>query len=497
MGIVERARALFAKTTTRGAATAVPASEQGGGWRRIQEPFTGAWQRNQGEVSSRDLETYSTVYACMSRIASDIGKLPFSVRRRDSNGLWVDERHQTVSPLLRRPNSYQTPAQFREAWILSKLQRGNTYVLKGRDANRTVTRLWVLDPFRVQPMVADTGDVFYQLNYGTSENLLPTNYPAEQLVVPASEIIHDREMPIFHQLIGVSPLVASGLAAKKNVQIQRSSADYFANGANPGGILTAPSGMKESDAEAVKEYWDTNFQGKNAGKVAVIGADMKFTSFAFKAIDSQMVEQLRYSDEQISHAFGIPPFKVGIGTIPAGMKVDDLNQMYYADALQARIEAMEDCLDVGLGLGDDVGVELNLEPLLRMDLGKLADVHAKLTAGAIEAPNEARRRFGLPPLAGGDSVYLQQQNYSLAALARRDESPTLFGSDPETQSTNQRDTLRKLEAGGKRRARYNHADGTYDVELLSGYWLHGVKPEQARAGGTSATSEARNPHERG
>lgn len=488
MGIVERARALasragavlFAKAAPPGTAMAVPAAEQGGGWRRIQESFTGAWQRNISAVSNADLETYSTVYACMSRIASDIGKLPFTIRRRDSDGLWRDERHQTVTPLLRKPNAYQTPAQFREAWILSKLQRGNTYVLKGRDANRTVTHLWVLDPNRVQAMVTPSGDVFYQLAYGNACNLLPEKYPAEQLMVPASEIIHDREMAIFHQLVGVAPLAAAGLAAKKNVQIQRNSADYFANGANPGGILTAPAGMSDDDAQAVKDYWNTSFTGSNAGKVAVIGADMKFTSFAFKAIDSQMVEQLRYSDEQIAHAFGIPPFKVGIGSIPAGMKVDDLNQMYYADALQARIEAMEDCLDAGLGLGDEVGVELNLEPLLRMDLGKQADVHAKLTAGAIEAPNEARRRFGLPPLPGGDSVYLQQQNYSLAALARRDESADPFNTGTRALSKAQEDARRRLEAGGKRRARYNHDDGTFDVELASGYWLRRVKAEQAR-----------------
>ncbi len=35
-------------------------------------------------------------------------------------------------------------------------------------------------------------------------------------------------------------------------------------------------------------------------------------------------------------------------------------------------------------------------------------------------PNEARKRENLPPLAGGDALYLQQQNYSLEALSRRD-----------------------------------------------------------------------------
>ncbi len=46
----------------------------------------------------------------------------------------------------------------------------------------------------------------------------------------------------------------------------------------------------------------------------------------------------------------------------------------------------------------------------------------------IKSPNEARRRFDLPPVRGGDSPYLQQQNYSLAALAKRDAQADPFAA---------------------------------------------------------------------
>jgi phage portal protein BeeE len=41
---------------------------------------------------------------------------------------------------LRKPNRYQNRIQFWEGWILSKLMRGNTYVLKVRDDNRNVVK---------------------------------------------------------------------------------------------------------------------------------------------------------------------------------------------------------------------------------------------------------------------------------------------------------------------------------------------------------------------
>lgn len=389
------------------------------GWRRILEPFSGAWQQNVEEKQST-LLCYPTLYACLNRISSDIGKLPFMLMQRREDRIWRSVENPAYSPLLRKPNTYQTAQQFREAWILSKLIHGNTYGLKARDDRNVVTKIYILDPCNVVPLVSDSGDVFYRINYKTNANLLPDNYPGEELIVPAREIIHDRLNCFHHQLIGVPPLCAAYWPALKNLKILKSSAQFFGNNAQPGGILTAPAGMSNEDAEAVKSYWSTAYSGDNSGKIAVIGADMKFTAFAMKSADSQLVEQMRYSDEQICQPFGIPPFKIGIGSIPAGLGVDAINQLYYSDALQSHIEAMENLLDEGLGISRPLGVELDLEPLLRMDEGKRAEVADKLRH--IETPNEGRLRFNLSPLEGGDTVYLQQQDLPLDQ-ARLNRSP--------------------------------------------------------------------------
>lgn len=394
--------------------------QERGGWRTIMEPFTGAWQRNMEEKHGT-LLCYPTLYACLSRISQDIGKLPFVLKREDKNGIWRPVENAAYSPVLRRPNHYQLPHQFREAWILSKLMHGNTYILKRRDERNVVTALYVLDPCRVMPMVADSGDVFYQVNYPTSANLLPDNYPAEKLTIPARDIIHDRMNAFHHQLVGVPPLCAAHWPAVKNLKILRSSADFFGNHAQPGGILTAPAGLSESDAEALKQYWTTNYGGQNSGKVAVIGADMKFTSFAMKSADSQLVEQMRYSDEQICQPFGVKPYKIGIGQVPGGWKSDDVNVEYFGDALSPLVEAMENLLDEGLSISRPLGVELDSSPLWRMDEGKQAEVESKLVGGKIKTPDEARQRLNLSPTGGGDTIWGQHQDYPLGMLAERND----------------------------------------------------------------------------
>jgi hypothetical protein len=44
----------------------------------------------------------------------------------------------------------------------------------------------------------------------------------------------------------------------------------------------------------------------------------------------------------------------------------------------------------------------------------------------VMSPNEGRAKFDLKPVAGGENPYLQQQNYSLEALAKRDAQADPF-----------------------------------------------------------------------
>jgi phage portal protein BeeE len=131
----------------------------------------------------------------------------------------------------------------------------------------------------------------------------------------------------------------------------------------------------------------------------------------------------------VCSVFHVPPFKLGIGQMPTYQNAELLNSIYYSDCLQSQIEQMEACLDDGLGIGQGrpkegltLGVELDVASLLRMDTATAIDTLAKGVGGGIVAPNEARKRLDLPPVQGGDTPYLQQQNYSLEALDERDRN---------------------------------------------------------------------------
>jgi HK97 family phage portal protein len=403
----------IAAIETKAVGTLQSVDNRGGWWPIIRESFTGAWQQNV-EVRIDTVLTYSAVFRCISLISSDIAKLRLRLVQKDANGIWTEVENSAFSPVLRKPNGYQNRIQFFTTWLQTKLIHGNTYALKQRDNRNVVVALHILDPDRVKPLVAPDGAVYYQINADDLAQVKP-----DAVAVPASEIIHDRFNTFYHPLVGISPIFACGLASVQGLKIQTNSTQFFGNGSNPGGVLTAPGAISQDTAERLKAYWEANYTGANVGKVAVLGDGLKYEPMAIKAVDSQLIEQLKWTAEMVCTAFGVPAYKAGIGAPPAYNNIEALDAQYYAQCLQIHIESIEECMDQGLGLSGGLGTEFDLKSLLRMDTATQMAVLKEAVGAGVMSPNEARGTVNLPPVKGGDTPYLQEQNWALSDLADR------------------------------------------------------------------------------
>lgn len=402
----------------------------GGWWPIIREPFTGAWQRNL-EIRKESVLFNVTVFRCVSLISSDIAKMRLKLIHKVGDDVWEEAQNSAWGPVLTTPNNFQNRIQFFESWMNSKLNHGNTYVLKEFDRRNVVTAFYILDPTRTKPLVADNGDVYYELR---ADNLAGIR---ENIIVPAEMIIHDRWNCLFHPLCGLSPIVANSIVATQGLQIQEYSARFFRNSANPGGILTAPGRIDDTTAARLKETWQERFAGGNVGFVAVLGNGLEYKPMAMTSVDAQLIEQLKWSSETIAASWGVPGYKVGVGAEPRVTNIEVLERQYYQACLQIHIESIELLVDEGLNLPVDWGVEFDLDGLLRMDGATMMKYLSEGVGSAIIEPNEARNRIGLGPKPGGNALYLQQQNYSLEALAKRDALPNPFAPNSSNQNSNQ------------------------------------------------------------
>jgi HK97 family phage portal protein len=382
-------------------------------WPMVGDWMTGAWQRNLDRRAETIL-THSAVYACVSLIASDVSKMHCRLVAEDADGIWEEAQSPAGSafwPVLRKPNHYQNRIKFFQWWITSKLIHGNTYVLKVRDQRQVVRALYILDPTKVRVLEAPDGSVFYALSPDELSQV------PDSRIVPAREIIHDIMVPLYHPLAGVSPLTACGLAALQGLKIQENSTNFFANGSKPGGVITAPTPIRQEVADRIKQYWDTAFSGENAGKVAVLGDGLTYEGMTVNARDAQLIQQLNWSAVDIARCFHVPAHKIDAAPPPNFNNIQALNQQYYDQCLQILIEELEEALDLGLELPKPFGTEFDLDDLLRMDTATL--IASEKEAAGIKSPNESRKRLNLKPVPGGETPYLQEQNWPLRLLSAR------------------------------------------------------------------------------
>lgn len=400
-------------------------------WGLLREPFSGAWQKNVQPETTQNLLAFSAIYSCVSLISGDISKLRIKLTEELDDGIWVElERNSPFLPVLRKPNRYQTRQQFIQQWVASKYLHGNTFVLKDRDARGIVTAMYVLNPFYVQPLVASDGSVFYRISREWLAGV------QQDITVPASEIIHDRCCVLWHPLVGVSPIYACGASATQGIRIQSNSESFFKNMSRPGGHLTAAETIDDRTALRLKEEFERNFSNGGLGRLLVTGGGLKYEPMAVPAQEAQLVEQLKWTVEDVARAYGVPMYKLSSATMPPSGSVTQLNQDYYSQTLQVPMEAIEALLDEGLELPSNLGVELDLDGLLRMDPLSRAETAKTLVGAAIKTPNEIRLTENLPKMKGGDALYLQQQYYSLEALAKRDQAnPAPSSTKPPDAST--------------------------------------------------------------
>lgn len=396
--------------------TQVPAAavSQGSFWGTVRESFAGAWQRNFEINPTEAILAFSAVYACVSLIAGDISKLRIKLVAFD-HGVWTETANTAYSPVLRKPNEYQTRIQFLSSWVTSKLIHGNTYVLKQRDARGVVTALHVLNPRMVKALVAEDGSVFYSMS---NDKLAQT----QSVVVPASEIIHDRGVCLYHPLVGVGPIFACGMSSTQGQRIQQNSGKFFENMSRPSGVLTAAGVISDETAERLKREFESNFSHSNIGRLLVMGDGLKYEAMTIPAQQAQLIEQLKWTVEDVARCFHVPLHKIASDS---GVKFNNMaamNQDYYSQCLQEIIESIELLLDEGLGMTGGtqlLGTELDLDGLLRMDPAQRATVNETGIKAGYLKPNEARASENRLPVAGGDTPYMQVQNYSLEALSKQ------------------------------------------------------------------------------
>jgi HK97 family phage portal protein len=409
-------------------------SNQGmpGWWGNGDRGPVGSWQMNRNAPQAGlELLAFSAVYACINTIASDLSKLPLQVFEVDmESGARKLRRTDYYAQLMREPNTYQTASDFMFAFVQSYLLQGNTYCYCGKRNRRgEITELHVLRPYNVRPLILQdgTGQIFYEIN---EDWLAGITLPDQR--IPERDIIHHR-LPLLpgYPLVGVTPIFAAAASSAVGLQILRESQQFFGNASRPSGLLSTEQHMSDDLKARYKQEWDLAYRGAEFGKTAVLSGGMKWQPLTITAQDAQLIEQLRYSVEDVARVFRVPPFMLGDLSKVTYRNNETLVRIYMSNCLGFHIEALEQRLSRAFDFPQNFEIRFDLSGFLRTEIDVRFDAYAKGLNGGWISANEVRAQEGLEPVEGGDEPRVQMQYVPLSDATGPPPAPAAPPPPPE------------------------------------------------------------------
>ena len=272
-----------------------PKNRVGGGWNFL---FGGTTSGK--AVNERTAMQTSAVYACVRILAESVAGLPLHVYERTANGSKSTKPSHPLYRLLHdEPNREMTSFVFRETLMSHLLLWGNAYAQIIRDGRGFPIALYPLLPDRMAVDRNESGELVY--TYQSDKG---------QVKLRRENVLHIPGLG-FDGLIGYSPIAMAKNAVGLALATEDYGATFFANGANPGGVLEHPGVIKPEQADRLRESWQSQFGGANAHKVAVLEEGLKFHQMSIPPEQAQFLETRKFQINEIARIFRVPPHMVG------------------------------------------------------------------------------------------------------------------------------------------------------------------------------------------
>ena len=402
-------------------------------------------------VNARSSMQMTAVYSCVRILSEAVAGLPLHLYEYTNGGSKEKAvKHPLYFLLHDEPNPEMTSFVFRETLMTHLLLWGNAYAQIIRHGKGEVMALYPLMPDRMEVDRDEKGRLYYE--YTTSSDDAPINKKSTVKLRPL-DVLHIPGLG-FDGLVGYSPIAMAKNAIGMAIACEEYGAKFFANGAQPSGVLEHPGTLK--DPSRVRESWQQTFGGsQNANKVAVLEEGMKYTPISISPEQAQFLETRKFQINEIARIFRVPPHMVG-----------DLEKSSFSNIEQQSLEFVKYTLDPWVSRWEQSMVrsllteeekkryfiKFNVDGLLRGDYQSRMTGYATARQNGWMSANDIRELENLdriPAELGGD-LYLINGNMTKLSdaglFAETDTQPD--GEEEESDENKEILELEESDADG-------------------------------------------------
>jgi len=368
-------------------------------------------------VNERTAMQTTAVYACVRILAEAIASLPLHVYEyQDDGGKKLVHDHPLYYLLHDEPNPEMTSFVFRETLMSHLLIWGNANAQIIRDGAGRVLGLYPLLPDKMEVQRDDRGNIYYVYSRNSDENPMFKEYG--NIKLKAEDVLHIPGLG-FDGLIGYSPIAMAKNAVGMTLACEEYGASFFANGANPGGVLEHPGVLK--DPSKVRESWNSVYRGvNNAHKIAVLEEGMKYQQIGIPPEEAQFLETRKFQINEIARLYRIPPHMVGDLDKSSFSNIEQQSLEFVKYTLDPWVIRWEQSLQKSLLLPGEKGkyfIKLNVDGLLRGDYQSRMNGYAVGRQNGWFSANDIREMENMNPIPDEEGGNLYLVNGAMTKLA--------------------------------------------------------------------------------
>lgn len=383
-------------------------------------------------VNERTAMQTTAVYACVRILAEAVASLPLHVYEyQDDGGKKLVHDHPLYYLLHDEPNPEMTSFVFRETLMSHLLIWGNAYAQIIRDGAGRVLGLYPLLPDKMDVQRDDRGNIYYVYSRNSDENPMFKEYGDIRL--KAEDVLHIPGLG-FDGLIGYSPIAMAKNAVGMTLACEEYGASFFANGANPGGVLEHPGVLK--DPSKVRESWNSVYRGvNNAHKIAVLEEGMKYQQIGIPPEEAQFLETRKFQINEIARLYRIPPHMIGDLDKSSFSNIEQQSLEFVKYTLDPWVIRWEQSLQRSLLLSGEKGkyfIKLNVDGLLRGDYQSRMNGYAVGRQNGWFSANDIREMENMNPIPDeqGGNLYLIN-----GAMTKLEDAGVFAKTDTGQQNT--------------------------------------------------------------
>lgn len=368
------------------------------------------YSRSGLELSSM-FSSYAAVYRAqvwiatlVNKIAYGTARLPLKVYRRLPDDSREPARDTPFAELLRNPNPRHDPFFF-WLWTVSTMEvYGEAMWVKVRpSAGRPPTQLWPVHPANMTTYRNNRGDLVYRFTRGAANDAV--------LEWPAADIVHFKTYNPEDQVRGLSRLEPLRQTILNEDASRRAAAAMWKNGGRPSMTVTHPKTMSDGALKRLQAQLAGLHQGvDNWGKIAILEEGMNPTLLSLNAEAMQYIQARHVNREEACGMYDVPPPVVHILDRATFSNITEQMRSMYRDTMAPRLGLYESALDAQLRPDFDpqgtIYAEFLLDEVMRGAFEQRAVANQSAIFSGQRTPNEVRKQDNLPPLDGGDKLYI-------------------------------------------------------------------------------------------